>query len=131
MSLRCLNVLALLLLLATMAPAQKQRDLKAGLKVVKCSPSATSNPNETMYELAVQVTNQGQSRLAFSNNNFVLVDAAGKRYVVNRGRYPQHLDLAPGETGTAERMFFSLPSGTKPVATQLILLRGAVGEAKL
>lgn len=131
MSLRCLNVLTLILLLTLLAPAQKMRDLKAGVKVVKCSPTSTSNPSETMYELSVQVTNQGQDRLAFSNNNFVLLDASGKRYVVNRGRYPQHLDLAPGESGTAERMFFSLPTGTKPVATQLILLRGAVGEARL
>jgi hypothetical protein len=84
-----------------------------------------------MYELSVQITNAGTDRLAFSNNNFVLVDDKGKRHVVNRGRYPQRFDLAPGEKATAERMFFMLPNGSKPVSAQLILGRGAVGEAKL
>lgn len=122
--------LIVVLLLTGWALAQK-RDLKAELKVIKCSPGQTSSQTNTLFELSVQVKNAGGDRLAFSNNNFVLVDESGKRHAVDRGRYPQRFDLAPGETATAERMFFSLPQGVKPVATQLILGRGAVGEARL
>lgn len=123
--------LIILLLLTGVATAQKLRDVKAELKVVKCVQGTTASQTETVYELTVTVTNTGQGRLAFSNNNFVLVDAQGKRYVVTRGRYPARFDLAPGEQASVERMFYSLPNGVKPVSAQLILGRGAVGEAKL
>lgn len=122
--------LIVVLLLTGWAAAQK-RDLRADLKVVKCAPSQTSSLKDTLYELSIQVKNVGASRLAFSNNQFVLFDDDGKRHMVDRGRYPQRFDLASGETATAERMFFTLPNGVKPVAAKLILGRGVVGEAKL
>ncbi|MCE7872741.1 DUF4352 domain-containing protein [bacterium CPR1] len=124
-------VLGLILLLLGSAGAQRANDKKATLKVVKSSSTGTANPSETMIELSVQVTNAGQAQLAFSNNNFVLLDDQGKRHVVNRGRYPERFDLAPGESATATRIFFTLPREAKPAAVQLILLRGAIGEAKL
>ncbi|MEW6281192.1 MAG: hypothetical protein AB1758_21455 [Candidatus Eremiobacterota bacterium] len=123
--------LALILFMLLPAAAQNKRELKATLKVLKFTASGTSNPSESLYELSVQVTNAGKDRLAFSNNSFLLVDDSGKRHVVNRGRYPERFDLAPGETATADRIFFTLPRDSKPVAAQLVLLRGVVGEAKL
>lgn len=124
-------VLGLILALLGSAGAQRANDKKATLKVIKNSATGTSNPAETMVELSVQVTNAGQAQLAFSNNNFVLVDDQGKRHLVNRGRYPERFDLSPGESATATRVFFTLPKEVKPAAVQLILLRGSIGEAKL
>lgn len=124
-------VLGLILLVLGSAQAQRANDKKATLKVIKNSATGTSNPSETMIELSVQVTNSGQAQLAFSNNNFVLLDNQGKRHLVNRGRYPERFDLAPGESATANRIFFTLPKEVKPAAVQLVLLRGSIGEAKL
>lgn len=124
-------ILGLILLLLGSATAQRGQDKRATLKVVKNSSTGTANPAETMVELSVQVTNAGEAQLAFSNNNFVLVDDQGKRHLVNRGRYPERFDLAPGESATASRIFFTLPKGVKPASVQLVLLRGAIGEAKL
>lgn len=128
---RATLILGLILVLLGSAAAQRANDKKATLKVVKNTSTGTANPAETMVELSVQVTNAGEAQLAFSNNNFVLVDDQGKRHVVNRGRYPERFDLAPGESATASRIFFTLPKGVKPAAVQLVLLRGAIGEARL
>lgn len=124
-------ILGLILLLLGSATGQRGQDKKATLKVVKNSSTGTANPAETMVELSVQVTNAGEAQLAFSNNNFVLADDQGKRHLVNRGRYPERFDLAPGESATATRIFFTLARGVKPAAVHLVLLRGSIGEGKL
>ncbi len=102
--------LIILLLLTGVATAQKLRDVKAELKVVKCVQGTTASQTETVYELTVTVTNTGQGRLAFSNNNFVLVDAQGKRYVVTRGRYPARFAWRQASKPASSGCFTAFPT---------------------
>lgn len=123
-------VLTLALALGIAAHAQKNQ-ASATLKVVNYRTSGTANPQETLHEFTVSVTNTGQTPLRLSNNMFVVTDDEGKRHMVTRGRYPERVALDPGKSDTLDRIYFNLPTGRKPKSLALMFARREVGSVDL
>ncbi|MEW6280288.1 MAG: hypothetical protein AB1758_16790 [Candidatus Eremiobacterota bacterium] len=131
---RILPLFWILLVFSLVLPglAQSKRKLAVvELKVLKMDKTSTANPEESLYELTIQFTNRGEDVVQFNNNQVALVDENGKRHVVTRLRNREVLQLAPGQSQTADRMYYQLPNQSKPASVQLILGRHVAGEAKL
>jgi hypothetical protein len=86
----------------------------------------TSNPNEIMYSLTVQFTNNTQKSFQVTNNDLFLTEESGRKYAVNRLRFAEALFLEPGKTVTCDRIYFTVPRDSK-IQYLVLYKRGIVG----
>jgi hypothetical protein len=95
------------------------------LQVTSKDAAGSSNPNEAVYTVAVNVVNKGSVPLQFSNNQFALIATSGKRYLVTRGRFPESVFIKPGESARCDRIFFTTPKGEK-IDSIILFAKGRV-----
>lgn len=128
---RVLLVALLGLILIAPGAAQKAQKASVGLKLVKLDKTTTSNPNESLYELSLELTNTGSELVRFNNNEVLLVDDQDKYHRVVRLRNRQVMILKPGESAVSDRMFYQLPNGVKPKRAVLRVGNKVLGETGL
>lgn len=119
------------LLLLAPGVAQKKSPPSVGMKLVKLDKTTTSNPNESLYEFSLELTNTGTELVRFNNNEVLLVDNQDKYHRVVRLRNRQVMILKPGESVVADRMFYQLPNEVKPKRAVLRVGNKILGETGL
>ncbi|MBS2037540.1 hypothetical protein JST97_21305 [bacterium] len=100
-------------------PHLKDRSGSVQLTISSQNAANTADPNNQLYEYAVQVKNVGQSSLDISNNEFYVTDSAGANHYVERTRRAELATVQPGQSFNFERIFISIPRNLKPVEMHL------------
>jgi hypothetical protein len=123
--------LLLLLVPAWARPARQAAAPPLKLQVNSQQKSALSDSTKQMWTYTVSVTNTGAEPVQFTNNNFVLVDSKGGTHLVPRLRYPDRIQLAPGQTQKVERIYFEIPVDARPAQLRVSTLKALLGECSL
>ncbi len=92
------------------------------LSITSQNAANTADPNNQLYEYAVQVKNVGADPVNISNNEFFVTDSAGANHFVERTRNPERTTLAPGQSANFDRIYIAIPRNLKPVEMHLARL---------
>ncbi|MFN8612602.1 MAG: hypothetical protein U0931_33990 [Vulcanimicrobiota bacterium] len=100
-------------------PHLKDRGGSVQLTITSQNAANTADPNNQLYEYAVQVKNLGESSLDVTNNEFYVTDSGGGNHYVERTRRAERSTVQPGQAVNFDRIFIAIPRNLKPVEMHL------------
>lgn len=103
-------------------PHLKDHSGSVQLSISSQNAANTADPNNQLYEYAVQVKNTGESSLDVTNNEFYVTDSGGGNHYVERTRRAERTTIQPGQSFNFDRIFIAIPRNLKPVEMHLAKL---------
>lgn len=113
---------ACLCLPSTARPKLKDKEGSVQLSISSQSAANTADPNNQLYQYAVQVKNVGENPVDITNNQFYVTDSGGGNHYVERLRNAERTTLQPGQTVNFDRIYISVPRDLKPKEMHLAKL---------